>query len=297
VTKTAPRFALCPPDHFAVVYSINPWMNPSRWGQGGEALKVQARAEWQRFRDALAAAGAEIELVKPMPGLPDMVFTANAAVVLDRKALVARFRWPERQGEEAHFLAYFRGLVARGLLDHAEMLPSGMTQEGAGDCIWDAARGLFWAGHGPRSTLSAAAHAADFFGVPVVPLELVSQRFYHMDVCLCPLPGGELMYHAPAFSAASLGRLREEAGRDKLIAVGPEDATGFAANAVALGNKVIMSACSDDLRARLVERGYEPVVVPLDTFRMAGGAAFCLTLRLDHRSDAAAVAERLRARA
>lgn len=288
MTKTAPRLALCPPDHFAVVYSINPWMDPGRWGQGADALKVQARAEWQGFKNALVAAGAEIDLVKPERGLPDMVFTANAAVVLDRKALVARFRWPERQGEEAHFLAYFRGLVARGLLDHAEMLPRGMTQEGAGDCIWDASRGLFWAGHGPRSSLSAAAHTAEFFGVPVVPLELVSQRFYHMDVCLCPLPGGEILCHSAALSAASYGRLREEAGPDKLIDVGPEDAAGFAANAVALGNKVIMSACGDDLRARLAERGYEAVVVPLEAFRMAGGAAFCLTLRLNHMSAAAA---------
>ena len=291
----APRLALCPPDHFAVVYAINPWMDPGRWGQGADALKVQARAEWQGFKNALIAAGAEIDLVKPEPGLPDMVFTANAAVVLDRKALVARFRWPERQGEEAHFLSYFRDLVARGLLDHAEMLPHGMTQEGAGDCIWDASRGLFWAGHGPRSSLSAAAHTAEFFGVPVVPLELVSQRFYHMDVCLCPLPGGEILCHSPALSAASYGHLREEAGRDKLIEVGAEDAAGFAANAVAIGNKVVMSACGDDLRARMAERGYEAVVVPLEAFRMAGGAAFCLTLRLNHMSAAAAKNERKRA--
>lgn len=292
MSQAAARLALCPPDHFAVVYAINPWMDPGRWGQGADALKRQARAEWQGFKNALAAAGAEIELVKPEPGLPDMVFTANAAVVLDRKAQVARFRWPERQGEEAHFLAYFRGLVARGLLDHAEMLPQGMTQEGAGDCIWDASRGLFWAGHGPRSSLTAAARTAEFFGVPVVPLELVSQRFYHMDVCLCPLPGGEILCHSAALSAASYGRLREEAGRDKLIDVGPEDAAGFAANAVAIGNKVIMSACGDDLRARMAERGYEAVVVPLEAFRMAGGAAFCLTLRLNHLSAAAANAAR-----
>lgn len=295
MTQTAPRLALCPPDHFAVVYAINPWMDPGRWGQGAEALKVQARAEWQSFKNALVAAGAEIDLMKAEPGLPDMVFTANAAVVLDRKAQVARFRWPERQGEEAHFLAYFRGLVARGLLDHAEMLPQGMTQEGAGDCIWDAARGLFWAGHGPRSSLAAAARTAEFFGVPVVPLELVSPRFYHMDVCLCPLPGGEILCHSAALSAASYGRLREEAGRDMLIDVGPEDAAGFAANAVAIGDKVIMSACGESLRARLKERGYEAVVVPLEAFRMAGGAAFCLTLRLNHLSATAAKELRKRA--
>lgn len=92
MNQSAPRLALCPPDHFAVVYAINPWMDPGRWGQGPEVLKLQARAEWQGFRNALTAAGAEIDLVKPEPGLPDMVFTANAAVVLDRKALVARFR-------------------------------------------------------------------------------------------------------------------------------------------------------------------------------------------------------------
>ena len=107
------------------------------------------------------------------------------------------------------------------------------------------------AGSAPKATPGEP--CTSIVGVPVVPLELVSQRFYHMDVCLCPLPGGELLCHAPAFSAASYGRLREEAGRDKLIEVGAENAAGFAANAVAIGNTVIMSSCSDDLRARMAE--------------------------------------------
>ena len=62
-----------------------------------------------------------------MPGLPDLVFTANAAVVLDRQALLARFRHPERQREEAHFEAAFRSLQAHGLLSPLQVLVSIVT--------------------------------------------------------------------------------------------------------------------------------------------------------------------------
>ncbi len=114
-----------------------------------------ARREWTRLHRALQDAGAQIDLVPARPGLPDLVFTANAAVVLDGKALLARFRHPERQAEEPHFEAAFRKLQARGLIDAVRTLPEGVALEGAGDCVWDATRNLFWMGYGPRSDAAA----------------------------------------------------------------------------------------------------------------------------------------------
>src|SRR3954471_5846950 len=145
------HFLMCPPHHFEVRYSINPWMDPDAWATQASSLVSAADVQWQTLYEALVMRGATIDLVRALPDLPDLVFTANAAVVLDGKALLARFRHPERQREERHFEAAFRALQARGLIDAVRKLPKGIVLEGAGDCVWDARRKLFWMGYGPRS--------------------------------------------------------------------------------------------------------------------------------------------------
>jgi hypothetical protein len=99
------RFLMCRPDHYAVTYSINPWMDPANWSKNGRALAKAARQEWVALRRTLLQLGATVHLVPPVAGLPDLVFTANSAVVLDGKALLARFRHAERNGEEPHYAA------------------------------------------------------------------------------------------------------------------------------------------------------------------------------------------------
>src|SRR5215831_12038674 len=194
------RFLMCRPEHFAVSYAINPWMDPQSWARDTLAHAAAAR-EWDGLYRKLLALGAAIELVPPAAGLPDLVFTANAAIVLDRQVLLARFRHPERQREEAHFEAAFRSLQAHGLLDAVRKLPDGLVLEGAGDCVWDERRDLFWMGYGPRSDAAAARAVEDTFAREVMALELADARFYHIDTALAPLPGGEVMYLPSAFTA------------------------------------------------------------------------------------------------
>src|SRR5947208_15094843 len=198
-----PRFLMCRPAHFAVAYSINPWMDPGKWARHGRALAAAAWREWSDLHQTLSDLGAAIELVPPLPGLPDLVFTANSAVVLDRTALLARFRHPERKAEEPHFAAAFRALQANGVLDAVRTLPEGLVLEGAGECVFDEARDLFWMGYGPRADAAARHAVAEIFGVDVVALELVDPRFYHLDTALCALPGGELVYFPGAFAPAA----------------------------------------------------------------------------------------------
>jgi N-dimethylarginine dimethylaminohydrolase len=287
----SPRFLMCRPEHFAVSYTINPWMNPKRWARDAGA-HVAAEREWAALHRKLVELGAAIELVPSVPGLPDLVFTANAAVVLDRQALLARFRHPERQREEAHFESAFRSLQARGHIDAVRKLPEGLVLEGAGDCVWDERRNLFWMGYGPRSNAAAARAVEDTFGSEVMALELADERFYHMDTALAPLPGGEVMYLPSAFTAAGQAAIRERVAPQARIEIAMEDGRRFAANAVGVGGTLIMSGCGRRLRAELNERGYDVVTTPLTSFLRSGGSAFCLTLRLDRRSfPLAAVAQ------
>jgi len=279
------RVLMCPPEHFAVTYAINPWMDPTDWARDDCALVTQSQREWAGLCRALKAAGAEIETIPAVHGLPDLVFTANAAVVLDRKVLLSRFRFAERRGEQPHAAAAFRALQARGLVDAVRELPDDVVLEGAGDCVWDRHRNLFWMGHGPRSDLAARAVVAAEFGAPVLALELADARFYHMDTALCPLSGGEVMYVPEAFTGAGLTAIRDRVGDEQRIEIAPDDSGRLAANAVCVGASVISAGMSGRLRGLLEERGYDVIVTPLQSFLRSGGAAFCLTLRLDHLSD------------
>jgi N-dimethylarginine dimethylaminohydrolase len=281
---TAARFLMCRPDYFAVDYAINPWMNPKSWARESEILVDASRREWVALHRALVGLGAAIELVPPAPHLPDLVFTANAAVVLDRKAVLARFRHPERRGEEEPFESGFRALQGRGLIDMVAKLPGDLVLEGAGDCVWDRTRNLFWMGYGPRSDRDAAGPIKDTFGVDTVTLELADPRFYHMDTALCPLSRGEIMFVPTAFTRDGLASIYERVAPARRIEVPMEDASRLAANAVCAGDTIVTSACGERLRLELIERGYRVMITPLRSFLRSGGAAFCLTLRLDWRS-------------
>src|SRR5262249_29884612 len=272
------RFLMCRPEHFAVSYAINPWMDPQSWARDARAAAA-ARAEWARLHRKLIALGATVEHVTPAPALPDLVFTANAAVVLDRRVLLARFRPPERRREEPHFAAAFRALQARGLVDCVRTLPQNLVLEGAGDCVWDETRTLFWMGYGPRSDAAARDAVADMYGRDVLALELADLRFYHMDTALVPLPGGEVMYLPEAFTAAGLTAIRDRVAADARIELGIADGCRLAANAVCLNGSLVMSACSGRLRAELAERGYRVGATPLPSFLRRGGPALCPTPR------------------
>lgn len=280
-------FLMCPPQHFAVTYAINPWMDPADWAQNAHALSAQSRIEWDHLRASLRDLGAEIELLRPHRETPDLVFTANAAVVLDGKALLSRFRHAQRQTEQPHAEEAFCALRARGLIKSLATLPDGLVLEGAGDCVWDRARQLFWMGCGQRSDAAASRVVDDVFGVEVVALELADPRFYHLDTALCALPRGEVMYVPQALTPAAQDALHSRVGPSERIEIDLADAGEFAANAVCLEDTLLMSSCSVSLRARLHERGYRVAVIPLGSFLRSGGAAFCLTLRLDWRSQAA----------
>lgn len=282
--KTQARILMVEPRYFDVSYRINPWMQPDAWARDPDGCAAAANGASRALRRALARAGCEVVLRAGSPGLPDMVFPANAAIVLDGRALLARFRYPQRQGEEAAFLEMFRALRDEGLLAEVAQLPGGCFQEGAGDAIWDANRQWFWAAYGPRSSRESLARIGEFFGKETVAMELVSDRCYHLDVCFCPLAGGEILVFPPALTARALRNLHERVPADRLIVATEEDLARFSVNAVSVGREIVMATPTARLRAVLQERGYRVTPVDLAPFMMSGGGAYCMTLRLDRAS-------------
>jgi len=268
---TLDRIVMCAPDHYCVDYVINPWMEH----QIGQADMALARKEWEALRGLLAE-HAELLFVPPQPGLPDMVFTANAGLTLGRTAVLSRFMTDERRPEEPFFHAFFE---AQGFT--IAPWPDDVAFEGAGDALADEARGLIWCGHGWRTSPKAPPLLEAIFKRRVVGLRLVDPRFYHLDTCFCPLSGGWLMYYPAAFDAESVETIERLAPPERRLEVELADALHFACNAVESGGRMILNEASDGLKRRLREAGFKPTLTPLGEFIKAGGAAKCLTLKLN----------------
>ena len=268
-----PRILMCPPDHYGIEYEINPWMNRQR-----QADQPTAARQWRALHDLLLRLGAEIPLLDPVPGLPDLVFTANAALIYRRRAILAHFRHAQRQGEEPLCAAW---LQKHGLA--VERLPEERFFEGAGDALFCGETLI--AGYRIRSDVRSQQIIGELLGCEVIPLELIDGHYYHLDTCFCPLAPGEAIWYPGAFDDYGRRVLAELI--PDLVAVAPEEARSFACNAVVVGKNVVTTTGCPQLHKGLAERGYTPHETPLSEFIKSGGSAKCLTLRLDGEEAAA----------
>jgi N-dimethylarginine dimethylaminohydrolase len=262
-----PTILMCPPDHYGIEYEINPWMSRSRG-----STPEKARRQWLRLCETLGELGVTVELMTPQPGLPDLVFTANAGLVFGRRFFSSSFRHEVRARETPYFDAWFAG---HGFT--VEHLPEGMYFEGAGDALF-CGTALF-AGYRIRSDVRGHQHLGKILGRQVLPLELVNPYYYHLDTCFCPLAPGEALYYPEAFDAYGKKVLQTHIPR--LLAVQEEEAKRFGCNAVVVGKTVVTNSGCERLAEDLRAWGYEPIAVELAEFLKAGGSAKCLTLRLD----------------
>jgi len=255
---------MCPPTHFDVTYSINPWMDPDKPTSADFAV-----LQWERLRSQFLELGHEVEEITPVPGLPDMVFAANGATVVAGRVLGARFRFRQRVEEGPAYLDWFRD---RGYpVKEAEWI-----NEGEGDYLVTASRIL--AGTGFRTDQRSHAEAQRFFDRPVQTLHLVDPRFYHLDTALAVLDGDEIMYYPAAFdrvSQAVLARLYPDA-----ILADAQDAAVFGLNAVSDGRHVLLPGQATHLAEELARRGFVPIGVDLSELMKSGGGAKCATLEL-----------------
>jgi len=269
----APHILMCPPDFYGIEYEINPWMSTERQADHGLAVR-----QWHYLRELLVEAGAKISEVQPVEGLPDLVFTANAALIFRNQAVLARFKHAQRQGEEPHFRAW---LESAGRIVHEA--PGDFSFEGAGDALF-CGETLF-AGYRMRSDALGHQQIGELLDVRVLPLELVDPYYYHLDTCFCPLSATEAIYFPGAFD--DYGRRVLEEQIEVLIPVEEQEARRFACNAVLVGRTVVTNTGCPWLHNSLKELDYEPVEAALDEFVKAGGSAKCLTLRLDGEEAAA----------
>ncbi|MES2392191.1 MAG: amidinotransferase [Acidobacteriota bacterium] len=267
---TRPTFLMCPPEWYGVDYVINPWMA----GNLHRSSRDLAFAQWKGFHSVLRGV-ADVRLLHPEPGCPDMVFLGHGALVHHGVAAVSSFNPPERRAETTYLR---RWLISQGFL--LWETPRGTAFEGEGDITFNDAGTQLWAAHGVRTCRSAHHHVADAWHVPTHSLHLVDPRFYHLDTCFSPLHGGYLLYYPGAFDVASLAQIEAAYPAKKRIAVSEADATRMACCALNIGRAIFTGELSQDLAFRLFDAGFDVVQLELSEFIKGGGGAKSLALRL-----------------
>ncbi len=258
---------MCPPEYYGIEYEINPWMKRERPADHDVAVE-----QWSRLRAILEQVGARISTLTPLAGVPDLVFTANAAVIFRRRAILSNFRHEQRQREQPTNAAWFQ---SHGF--EVQYLPQDIAFEGAGDALF--CGDTLFAGYRIRSDASGQQKVGELLSSRVIPMALVDDYYYHLDTCFCPISMSAAIYFPGAFDDYGLQALRTLI--PDLIEVEEQEARQFACNAVVVGKTVVTNVGCPQLHAELARRGFATHETPLSEFVKAGGSAKCLTLRLD----------------
>ena len=262
---TRRHYLMCRPVHFAVEYVINPWMRPDV-----PVDRDLAIAQWERLRATYLELGHRVDLLDPVPGLPDMVYTANGATVIGGTVLGARFRHAERTAEAGAHREWF----ARA--GFTRVVEPEYVNEGEGDLL--VVGDLVLAGTGFRTDPRAHAEAAAVLGRPVLSLELTDPRYYHLDTAIAVLDDTTIAWLPEAFSPASQARVRERF--PDAVEACRADAAVLGLNAVGDGHHVVLPAQATSLVAAVAERGFTPVPVDLSELLKGGGGPKCATLEI-----------------
>lgn len=265
-----PTFLMCAPEWYDVNYVINPWMA----GNIHQSSRDTAFTQWKTLHQHLQQI-ADVRLLHPRQGSPDMVFVGHTALVQHGVAAISSFAHPQRQTEEAHLRRWFQ---EAGFL--VWDTPRETAFEGEGDVVFSAEGDFIWGAHGSRTCLQSLRHVADAWHTSIRSLKLIDPRFYHLDLCFVPLSEGHLMYFPEAFDASSLAKIEAAYSADKRIVVSEMEATQFACNVINVGKKILMGKVETDIAQRLRSQGYEVTELNLSEFIRGGGSAKSLVLRL-----------------
>jgi N-dimethylarginine dimethylaminohydrolase len=262
-------YLMCPPEHFAVEYAINPWMDTSAPVDAELALK-----QWQLLRETLGRLGHTVHVLPPEIGRPDMVYAANGAFCVEGVVYGARFRYPQRVAEAAAHRAFYSSSPSWRFVEPSEI------NEGEGDFAYlpGAHGGLILAGYGFRTEPAAHVEAQEALGRPSISLRLVDPRFYHLDVALAALDDSTIAYYPGAFSAGSQRILRQLF--PSAVIADEADALAFGLNLVSDGRNVVLNSEASRLAAKLRAAGYLPVPVEFSELKKGGGSVKCCIAEL-----------------
>jgi len=260
------KILMCSPDYFDIEYEINPWMSTKN-----QVQSIEAMDQWKKLYDIYAnKLGWEVKLIDPIEKLPDMVFTANGALVISGKVALPTFRAPDRQPETKYFRKWFEDN------GYNEIFEPKYDFEGEGDALlWN---DTLFAGYPWRSDQASHVELEQFFKVKIVPLQLADARFYHLDTCLTIIDSETVSIWPKAFTEESIKKIKEIV--PNVIEARDEDTLAYGLNAMSDGKNIVLSDKAYGLIEIYKQKGMNVQTVPITEYQKSGGGVKCLTLEL-----------------
>lgn len=270
------KVLLVKPTHFNVDYVINPHME----GNIGGVDTLRAQNEWQHLKNAYEELGLEVVVAEGQRGLPDMVFCANQSLPHinedGSKQVVMSIMHADERKQEVPFIKKFYKDNNYEIIE----LDEGKFNdfEGMGDAIWHFKKGLIWGGYGFRSSKEVYSVVSKAFDVPVIALELVDPKFYHLDTCFCVLNEETVLIYPPAFRPEGLELIH--ALFPNVIECGKYEAEElFACNAVSAdGKNVFIQQGCTDVNKKLRDAGFMVHEFSTGEYLKSGGSVFCMKM-------------------
>jgi N-dimethylarginine dimethylaminohydrolase len=279
------------PTHFSVVGGANPHTR-DKYGRRKSVDRALAIAQWERMRDLLRERGLRVVVVPPHAAHPGLVYPANAGL-RHGDVFVLSNLIPTRAGEQPIYRDAIEPLglrcatISARFEGEADLFPAGNAllfthgrirrQRFVPRLGWPPWKRIYGFRSDPRALDEIEALAP--FGKDVVRVELVDERYYHGDTCLCSFGPGRafLLAYTKVLHPASAAGLRLRFG-DRLLEIGDEDAAIYAANSFAFDadgeSLLVMPAgvsarLADEVRAR----GARVVRADVSEFHKKGGGS------------------------
>jgi N-dimethylarginine dimethylaminohydrolase len=272
------KVLLVKPTYFSVEYVINPHMK----GQIGEVDKMAAQNEWEHLKAAYEELGLYVHVEEGRRGFPDMVFCANQSLPNiskeGKKEVIMSVMHSDQRKDEVPFI---QKVYQESSYDIVHLDQSQFSDfEGMGDAIWHFKKRLIWGGYGFRSTKDVYSVISETFKTPVIALELIDDRFYHLDTCFCVLNSTTALIYPEAFTDE--GKALIYALFDTVIEATKYEAENlFACNATCPdGKNVFIQQGCVDVNQKLKDAGFKVHEFSTYEFLKSGGSVFCMKMLL-----------------
>ncbi|MBN1332042.1 hypothetical protein JW978_04125 [Candidatus Dojkabacteria bacterium] len=262
------KILLVDPKNYDLKYSINPWMNLNQ-----SINKDLAKRQWNKVRNELETANVKVSVCNSEEHLPDMVFAANAGMVVGEKVILSSFRDEERQSEKKYFMKWF---TSNGF--EVVNLPKNMVWEGEACSVivgdW------LLASYGIRADKEAYEDIIKHLKIKKVKLvELIDPYFYHLDVCFSMISPEVSLVCPLGFKNSDydwiLGNVKH------VIEVSYDDALNFGCNIFSDGKNVFISSrISEKLEEDIIKAGFIVHKLDVSEYIKTGGGVKCLILNL-----------------
>jgi dimethylargininase len=229
--------------------------------QGAPIDVALAQTQHREYRQALVAAGVEVETLPPDERYPDSCFMQDPVLVFAGQAVICRMAVASRRGEEA---AAAEALAGRFPLAH--IVEPGLLE--GGDVMFLPDRILVGrSARTNRAGIAQLAVALAAAGLPVI--ETPTGGYLHL------MTAAAYVGRNTVLALADFAQHPAFAGRD-VIVVPPDEA--YAANVLGLGDSVIVPAGYPTVARLLRDRDFAVFETPVSEFAKADGGVTCLAL-------------------